>query len=208
VKASNTDTGDQFGASLAVKGDTLIVGASGEASCATGVNGNQADNGCPRAGAVYTFTQANNLWSQFAYLKPIPPSLQSFAGAFATNLAFDGTTLAVGAADNNCARGFNPSPGSNDCPFAGSVYLFTPTATSWTQRAYVKATNTDAFDFFGSGLGIVGNTLAVGATSEDSCATGINGNQKDNACGPVPNPDPAINHLTTGSGAVYVYVLQ
>jgi hypothetical protein len=55
-----------------------------------------------------------------------------------------------------------------------------------------------------------GNTLAVGATSEDSCATGINGNQNDNSCGvipffgPGPKPDPAIG----GSGAVYVYALE
>jgi hypothetical protein len=106
-------------------------------------------------------------------------------------------TLAVGSNDNTCATGFNPSPGLNDCPVSGAVFLFTRTAISWAQRAFVKASNPDVLDRFGTGLAIDGNTLAVGAASEDSCATGINGNQTDNRCGPLPNAaenmqDPAV----------------
>ncbi len=44
LKASNTGTGDWFGSSVAVSGDTLVVGARFEDSNATGVDGNQADN--------------------------------------------------------------------------------------------------------------------------------------------------------------------
>ena len=166
---------------------------------------------------MYIFTRTNNVWSQIAYVKPLYPNLQSFAGRFGSNLAFDGTTLAVGAGDNNCARGFNPSPGSNDCPESDAVYLFTRTATSWAQRAYVKASNPDAFDFFGGrgvfpggrGVAIAGNTLAAGALSEDICATGVNGNQNNNGCGVLPptgpNPPPAP---VGGSGVVYAYLLQ
>ena len=217
VKASNTSA-RLFGFGLAVNGDALIVGGPKEQSCATGINGNQSDTGCPEAGAVYIFTRMNNLWSQVAYVKAQYPNLQSFGGNFGSRVAFDGTTLAVSADDNNCARGFNPSPVANDCASSGAVYLFSRTATSWAQRAYVKASNPGAFDFFGrgvdpgvSGLAIAGNTLAVGATSEDSCATGINGNQNDNNCGVNPftafggpDPNPAIG----GSGAAYVYVMQ
>jgi hypothetical protein len=213
VKASNTNMGnpfgqgDGFGLGVALKGDTLIVGATGEGSCATGIDGNQLDNGCSGFGAVYIFTRMNTLWSQVAYVKAAHPGLQSFAGNFGRKLAFDGTTLAVGAGDNNCAKGFNPSPGTNDCPSSDAVYLFTRTATSWAQRAYVKASNAEAGDLFGtSGLAIAGNTLAVGATNEDSCATGINGNQNDNSCGPNPSPD--FPQAPYGSGAVYVYALQ
>ena len=218
VKASNTRAGEVlFGYDLAVNGDTLIAGAPFEQSCATGIDGNQSDTGCPQAGAVYIFTRTNNVWSQVAYVKPLYPNSQSFAGNFGGNLAFDGTTLAVGAGDNNCAKGFNPSPGTNDCPSSDAVYLFTRTATSWAQQAYVKASNPDPFDFFGgrgiypslSGLAIAGNTLAAGATSEDSCATGINGNQADNSCGVLPPTGPAPPPAPVGgSGAVYVYVLQ
>jgi hypothetical protein len=214
VKASvlNPDTRgatDRFGSALALNGETLIVGAPGEAGCATGIDGNQSDSACDGAGAAYIFTRTDNVWSQVAYVKPIVAST-AFDRSFASTLAFDGTTLAVGSVDHSCAAGFNPSPGISDCPVSGAVFLFTRTASSWAQGAFVKASNPDAADGFGiSGLAIDGNTLAVGAPNEDSCATGINGNQSDNRCGPLPNAaenmqDPAV----TGSGAVYVYVLQ
>ena len=214
VKASNTNMGnvfglgDVFGLTVAINGDTLVVGARFEGSCATGINGNQLDNGCYGSGAVYIFTRTNNRWSQVAYVKPLPPNAPiSIAREFGVKLAFDGTTVAVGSSDETCAKGFNPSLGSNDCPGSGAVYLFARTATGWTQRAFVKASNTEAWDSFGgfSGLAIAGSTLAVGAVNEKSCATGINGNQADNSCGPNPMPN---SPPTFGSGAVYVYGLQ
>jgi hypothetical protein len=55
LKASNMGAGDQFGVDVAISANTLVVGASGEASNATGVNGNQADNSAPNSGAVYVF---------------------------------------------------------------------------------------------------------------------------------------------------------
>jgi hypothetical protein len=215
VKASNNNLGsgnvvglgDVFGLSTAIRGDTLVVGARFEGSCAIGINGNQLDNGCG-SGAVYIFTRTNDRWSQVAYVKPIPPNVTvSIAREFGGRVAFDGTTVAVGSGDETCGRGFNPSLGSNDCPGSGAVYLFSRSATGWSQRAVVKASNTEAWDSFGgfSGLAIAGNTLAVGAVNEKSCATGINGNQADNGCGPQPIPG---GPPTIGSGAVYVYALQ
>jgi hypothetical protein len=213
VKASNTHSsggqfgGDQFGAGLVLIGDALLVGAPGEASCATGIDGNQADKGCPGAGAVYEFRRMNNVWSQVAYLKAIPVGFQNVNGGIGRSLAFDGTTLATGSVDHVCGTGFNPSPSSNDCHASGAAYLFTRTANGWAQRAYVKASNPGGWDFFGGALAVAGNTLAVGAISEDSCATGINGNQNDNSCGPDPTPDSS-NRALVGSGAAYVYLMQ
>jgi hypothetical protein len=214
VKASNTGAGDYFGFALALKGDSLVVGAPDEDSCAIGINGNQADDGCSSRGAVYIFARSNNVWTQAAYVKAIPADMQSF-GRFGSYLAFDGTTLAVSAGDSSCSsRGFNPSPALSDCSGVGAVYLFTRTATSWAQRAYVKASNPDGWDFFGgaqfpwnsTAVAMDGNTLVVSATTEDSCATGINGNQNDNSCGGFPPRD--FDGLLFGAGAAYVYVLQ
>src|SRR5262249_28541838 len=56
LKASNTNAGDQFGQNVTLSGDTVGVGAPNEASAATGVNGNQADNSAAFAGAAYVFT--------------------------------------------------------------------------------------------------------------------------------------------------------
>ncbi len=55
LKASNTGAGDEFGYSVAISGDTVVVGARDESSKATGVNGNQGDNSANQAGAAYIF---------------------------------------------------------------------------------------------------------------------------------------------------------
>lgn len=56
VKASNADRDDYFsGVALSGDGSTLVVGATGEASAARGVDGNQADNSAKGAGAAYVF---------------------------------------------------------------------------------------------------------------------------------------------------------
>jgi hypothetical protein len=50
---------DQF-SPVSVSGDTIVVGAGGESSNATGVNGNQSDNSALRSGAAYVFTGLSN----------------------------------------------------------------------------------------------------------------------------------------------------
>jgi FG-GAP repeat len=56
LKASNTAAGDNFGTSVSVWGDTVVVGAPYEDSNATGVNGDQSDNSAVDSGAAYIFT--------------------------------------------------------------------------------------------------------------------------------------------------------
>ncbi len=56
LKPSNTDGFDLFGSSIALAGDTLIVGAFLETGAATGVNGTQGDNSAPDSGAAYIFS--------------------------------------------------------------------------------------------------------------------------------------------------------
>ena len=57
VKASNAETVDVFGESVALSsdGNTLAVGARLEDSVATGIGGNQADNTASNSGAVYLY---------------------------------------------------------------------------------------------------------------------------------------------------------
>ena len=69
LKASNTDQFDEFGSSVAISGDLMVVGAPSEASGATGVNGDQSDNSRANSGAAYVFLQENGQWVQEAYLK-------------------------------------------------------------------------------------------------------------------------------------------
>lgn len=211
IHASNADTSDWFGNAVALSGDTLVVGASNEGSNAAGVNPSttstggadpQADNTASNSGAVYVFTRSGSTWNQRAYIKA------SNTGAndqFGSSVALSGNTLAVGARNEDShSTGVNPSTTSTggsdpqaDNSFSGTdsgaVYVFTRSGTdntTWTQQAYIKASNTDREDYFGVRIALSGDTLAVGATGEDN-ATGAYGNQND-------------NNLSR-SGAVYVF---
>jgi len=94
-------------------------------------------------------------------------------------LSADGST----SHESSAARGLNGNQADNSALFAGAVYEFKRSGTTWSQQAYVKASNTDVGDTFGRGLGLSadGLTLAVGAIRERSTAAGINGNQSDNS---------------------------
>jgi len=211
IKASNTEMGDHFGnggtleghgVALSGDGNTLAVGAPYESSGAKGINGNQNDNSVYSAGVVYVFVRRNNTWTQQAYIKASNPG-QSDKFGFVVSLSQDGNTLAVSApGEASAAKGVNGDQNDNSIPQAGAAYVFVRTGTTWSQQAYVKASNTGeagAADQFSDGdrfgfsisLSADGNTLAVGAIAEDSGAKGINGDQNDNS--------------QPGSGAVYVF---
>ncbi len=189
LKASNTGAIDYFGASVALSGDTLAVGAFVEDSSATGVGGDQADNSASASGAVYIFRRDGSSWAQQAYLKA------SNTGAydrFGYSVALSGDTLAVGARDEaSSATGVGGDQADNSALRSGAVYIFRHDGTSWAQQAYLKASNTDADDYFGVSVALSGDTLAVGAYREDSSATGVGGDQADNSA--------------ADSGAVYIF---
>jgi hypothetical protein len=209
IKASNAGaedefSGDQFGRSLSISadGNTLAVGAHGEASNAVGINQQEDDNSIPQSGAVYVFTHNDDEWNQQAYLKASRAGPHWFGWSVA--LAADGNTLAVGAyAESNHATGVNGNQDNGIASSSGAVYVFTRSDDQWSQQAYIKASNTTAGSNegglfqalqFGHSVAIAGdgNTLAVGAVGDDSNATGVNGDEN--------------NDLARDSGAVYVFI--
>lgn len=189
LKASNTEGDDYFGHSVAVAGDTVVVGAPGEDSNATGVNGDQTDNSALQAGAAYVFTRVGTTWTQQAYLKA---SNGGEVDGFGSSVAVSGDTVVVGAPyEASNAIGINGNGGDNSAFQAGAAYVFTRNGKTWTQQAYLKASNTDAGDRFGYSAAVSGDTVGVGADLESSYATGVNGDQ--------------ANNFSTQSGAVYVF---
>jgi len=190
LKASNPGTNDSFGESVAVSGDTVVVGAPGESSNATGVNGNQGSNTSEASGAAYVFVRSGDAWSQQAYLKA---SNTGAIDLFGYSVDLSGDTVVVGAfLEDSSATGVNGNQSSNSAPDSGAAYVFSRTGTTWTQQAYLKASNTGAGDDFGSAVAVSGNTILVGADLEDSSATGVNGNQ--------------LNNSAADSGAAYVFI--
>ena len=190
IKASNTGIGDEFGSSVDISGDTLVVGAAQERSNATGVNGDQSDNSLIAAGAAYVFTRTAGVWSQQAYLKA---SNTEASDRFGTSVAISGDTIAVGAyTESSDADGIDGNDADNSASQAGAAYVFVRNGSTWSQQAYVKASNSDLGDRFGFSLDLSGDTLVVGAEQEDSNAVGVGGDQD--------------NNLSLSSGAAYVFV--
>ncbi len=179
LKASNTEAGDGFGIAVAISGDTVVIGAREEDSAATGVNGDGSNNAASLAGAAYVFKRNGGLWSQQAYLKASNTGAGDF---FGTSLAISGDTIVVGAffEDSN-AIGINGDGGNNGAVSSGAAYVFQRDGSSWTQHAYLKASNTGAGDFFGVSVSIAGDTIIVGASGEDSAVMGVNGDGGNNS---------------------------
>ncbi|MEW8628036.1 MAG: cadherin-like beta sandwich domain-containing protein [Candidatus Thiodiazotropha sp.] len=153
---------DHFGSSVAISGDTLIVGAPNEDSS---VFGDENEISEPRSGAVYVFSRSNNLWTRQALLKASNSDSQD---KFGTYVAISGNTLAVGAPGE--ASSAHGTESDNTHYHAGAVYIFTRNEEQWNQQARLKASNANTFDLFGSSLAISGDMLVVGAPGEDSAA--------------------------------------
>ena len=190
LKASNPGRSDQFGVAVAISGDTVVIGADGEDSSATGVNGYQVDDSASGAGAVYVFVRSGATWTQQAYLKA---SNTDTDDNFGNSVAISGDTVVVGAPfEDGSSTGVNGSQINNSTTNAGAAYVFVRSNNTWTQQAYLKASNTGADDLFGYWVAISGDTVVVGAPNEDSNAAGINGEQ--------------ANNNAQNSGAAYVFV--
>ena len=114
----------------------MVVGAYGEDSNATGVNGNQATNSATDSGAAYVFVRSG-AWTQQAYLKA---SNTGPSDLFGVAVAISGDTVVVGAFDEDSA--------ANNAADSGAAYVFGRSGTIWTQQAYLKASNTGASDSF------------------------------------------------------------
>jgi len=196
LKASNTDAGDRFGAAIAMSADgsTLAVAAVEEDGNGTGATGNPADNTVANAGAVYVYLRGATGWTQQAYLKPSNPGAGDGFGV-ALSLSANGSTLAVGAPGEDSSTTTINSVSNNAASDAGAAYVFTRTGATWTQQAYVKASNAGADDAFGASvtLSADGSTLAVGAPGEDSSTTGVIATA------------PSVNNSAANAGAAYVF---
>lgn len=197
LNASSSDPGDNFGVSVGVSGDTVVVGANGESSQdKTVTNGTSAstDNSLVGAGAAYVFHRAGTTWSQEAFLKAANSDTYDNFG-YRVAIAGDAIVVAANSEDSSqttCSGGSMP-PFDNDASGSGAAYLFTRSASTWVEMAYLKAANAGANDAFGSAVGLTSDTIVVGASSEAS-------NQTTVTNGPTASTDDSA----AAAGAVYV----
>src|SRR5439155_9191835 len=125
---------------------------------------------------------------------------------FGNAVAISGDTIVVGALyEGSKSAGVNGNQGDNTAYGAGAAYVFVRTGATWTQEAYLKASNPDYLDFFGWSVGISGDIIAVGAPWEFGGGSGINaGDQNDNS---IDNAGAVYifgRHGTTWSQEAYI----
>ena len=126
-----------FGWSVAIDGDTAVVGALGES-----VNG-------PNTGAAYVFTRTGGVWTEQAKLNA---SDAATGHNFGRSVALSGETLAVGAPGHN-ANGAN----------TGAAYIFLLSDGAWNQQAKLTASDGATNDNFGWSISVSGDTVVAGA---------------------------------------------
>ena len=139
LTASDGQAYDDFGCSVALCGETAIVGADGHTV------GTQ--NG---AGAAYVFTCSGTTWTQQAELTASDAQADDQLGCA---VALSGETALVGADEKTVGT-------QNG---AGAAYVFTCSGTTWTQQAELTASDAQADDQLGCAVALSGETALVGA---------------------------------------------
>lgn len=178
-----------FGIAVAVSGDTMVVGAPGDPGSASGVNGDTGSVDAPWSGAAYIFRRRDGAWMPEAYLKPHRTAPDD---NFGSSVAISGDTVVIGAPfEDGGAGGVNNFDEGAVLYNSGAAYVFVRQDGVWSQQAYLKASNLDDADQFGTSVAISGDVIAVGAPGEDSGSTGVS--------------TPGDDNSAEDSGAVYVF---
>lgn len=150
LTASDGASKDQFGVSVAVSGDTAVIGAAGKGQ------GN---------GGVYVFSRTNGTWTQQAILGASDGAAGNHFGA---SVSVSGNTIAAGA--------------SGQATVPGAVYIFVSSGSTWAQQAKVVADDRANGDQLGYSVSLSGDTLLAGANGKESAyvfaRTGTNWNQQ------------------------------
>ena len=148
LTASDAEAGDLFGASVAISGDTAVVGAYWE------------DAGADLAGAAYVFQRDQGGTDNWGEVKKLLASDAGFQDQFGVSVAVNGDTAVVGALTEDAG-------GSA----AGAAYVFQRDqggADNWGEVKKLTASDAQAFDRFGQSVAVSGETAVVGAVWEDA----------------------------------------
>lgn len=158
--ASDRAINDQFGTSVAIGGDYIVVGATYEDEDAAGLN-TKAD-----AGSAYIFYRSGTTWGQ---QQKIVSSDRATQDLFGKSVAISGDYVVIGAFNED-----EDAAGLNTASTAGSAYVYIRSGTTWSQQQKIVASDRAATDYFGYAVGISGDYIMVGAPQESEDAAGLN----------------------------------
>lgn len=131
---------DRFADTVALFGDTALIGATGSA--------------LTNAGAAYVFARSGGVWTQQQKLTSSDLEANDY---FGTSVSLDGDTAVISAYYDS----------HSGLTSAGSAYVFTRSGTTWTQQAKLTASDAMDWDLFGYSVAVEGDTALVASISAD-----------------------------------------
>jgi uncharacterized repeat protein (TIGR01451 family) len=144
LTASDGAASDNFGWSVAIDAETVVVGA------------NFDDDGTSASGSAYVFLRTGTNWNEQAKLSASDPT--TFA-RFGESAAIDGETAVIGSLG-----------AQNVGVDTGAAYVFVRTGSSWNQQAKLLASDGASSDFFGKAVSLSGESVLIGASGDDDSA--------------------------------------
>lgn len=154
IVASDRASVDNFGYSVAISGDYVIVGAYLEYHDAAGANS------VFRAGSAYIFEQSGGTWTQ---MQKIVASDRAANDYFGYSVAISGEYAIVGAYQED-----EDAAGANTLSSAGSAYVFEQCGGTWSEKQKIVASDRAIDDDFGWFVAISDNQALVGAYQKNS----------------------------------------
>jgi hypothetical protein len=151
LTASDAAEGDHFGVSVAISGDTVVVGADGN------------DDAGTSSGSAYIFSRNRDGVDNWGEVKKLTASDAAEGDHFGVSVAISGDTVVVGAHGNDDA-------GTN----SGSAYIFSRNsggADNWGEVKKLTASDAAEGDLFGYSVAISGDTVVVGAYFSDDAGS-------------------------------------
>ena len=141
LTASNAAAYDKFGYSVAIDGDTVVVGVP------------ESDENGDRSGSAYVFVRSGHSWNQQDKLIASDAATND---KFGWSVAINGDTIVVGSPHNG-----------DSAPYSGSAYVFVRNGNAWSEQAKLTASDPQAYDNFGHSVAIDGDRIVVAARGED-----------------------------------------
>lgn len=149
LTGSNTQSSEQFGSSVSIDGDYIVVGSPFE------------DVGFNASGAVYAYYRTGNNWDEVYYMTASDEGENDY---FGNSVCISGDLVIVGAEGDDVGGNFNQ----------GSAYVFQRiTNTNWSQNKKLTADDGDTVDSYGHSVYISDNNIIVGAINHKPNSNGV-----------------------------------
>lgn len=170
IVASDRTPGANFGWSVAISGNTIVVGAIYERFDASGRNESNSE------GAAYVFERgADGVWKQTQKL--LSSDRDTGYNYFGQSVGIDGNVIVVGA-PGHCRDSTERQEGY--VGDAGAVFVFEKRGNNWRRTYKLLASDRQLGGSMGNSVAISGNRVIAGAWAHDY---GIKGEERMEACG-------------------------